>query len=219
MLGKGVLCFAFILGTLALVATPAQAARDFQAVYELTKGKQTTIGVIRVQQGKYRLDIKKGKKRIRVIVDPATNLTVVADMRKRQFRVMTSPQDKDAKYDPFAAARLELMRYVPQAEDPEEILGYRAEKTSYLEGGRTRMSAWNSPRLDFPLKVVSGNTLTPRYVLQLKEIEEREFKTDIFELPRDLKLKPEKKKNIKKTKTKRRSRKSREKSKTSGTEE
>lgn len=188
---------ALIFMVLCLAAPAANAAQDFKAEYTLQQGKKTTAGVIRAQQGKYRLDLGAGKKRLRVIADPAANLTVVAFMRKKQFRVVPSQDDKDARYDPFTSARLEMMRYIPISAGREKLLEYQTEKTEYQKSGETQLTIWQAPDLGFPIKIVSGNTLTPRYTLQLSEIEKRTFTGDIFALPQGFTPKPEKVKKAK----------------------
>jgi hypothetical protein len=131
----------------------------------------------------YRMDIEEEGQEGYVIVDRNEGVTRVVMPAEKMYMEMSSTGMQSTSNDVFQSLEKQKEQYETNLVGSETLNGYECEKYEVLIEGNVVSTFWQSPDLDYPLKVISG--ANNDMVMELKNIKAGDVDDSMFQIPDD----------------------------------
>ena len=129
----------------------------------------------------YRMDIEEEGQEGYVIVDRNEGVTKVVMPAEQMYMEMSSTGMQSMSNDVFQSIEKQKEKYETNLVGTETINGYECEKYEVLIDGSVVSTFWQSPDIEYPIKVISG--ADSEMVMELKNIEAGDVDDSMFQIP------------------------------------
>lgn len=129
----------------------------------------------------YRMDIKEDGEENYVVVNRNTGITTVVIPSEKMYMEMSSSGMRSMANDVFQSIEAQKEKYETNHLGTETISGYDCEKYQVIIDGNPVSTYWQSPSLEFPIKVISGTD--SNMIMELKNIVEGDVDDSVFIIP------------------------------------
>jgi hypothetical protein len=129
----------------------------------------------------YRMNIEEGGQEGYVIVDRNEGVTKVVMPAEQMYMEMSSTGMQSMSNDVFQSIEKQKEKYETNLVGTETINGYECEKYEVLIDGSVVSTFWQSPDIEYPIKVISG--ADSEMVMELKNIEAGDVDDSMFQIP------------------------------------
>ena len=171
------LLFIIVLTLLVCGSTLAQFTADMVQ----TQDGETSTTKFYVENPFYRMDIEEEGQEGYVIVDQSEGITRVVMPSDKMYMEMSSRGMMSMSNDVFQSIEQQKEIYDANLLGNETINGYECEKYQVIIDGNVVTTFWQSPQLEYPLKVISGPD--SEMVMELKNINEGDVDDSMFQIP------------------------------------
>jgi len=170
---------ALVLGLFFLISSTALA--QFTADMVTTEGDISKTSKFYVENPFYRMDMEEGGQKMFVVVNNETKTTRVFMPSEKMYMEMKSDDMKSLSNDVFQSLEVQKEKYETKLVGKETVNGYDCEKYQVIIDGSPVSSYWQSPEIEYPIKVVSGQN--QNMVMELKNIEKGDVDDAMFKVP------------------------------------
>ena len=129
----------------------------------------------------YRMDIEEEGQEGYVIVDRNEGITKVVMPAEQMYMVMSSSGMQSMSNDVFQSIEKQKEQYESNLVGSETIDGYDCEIYEVVIDGDVVSKYWQSPDIEYPIKVISG--ANNDMVMELKNIEAGDVDDSMFQIP------------------------------------
>ena len=170
---------ALVLGLFFLISSTALA--QFTADMVTTEGDVSKTSKFHVENPFYRMDMEEGGQKMFVVVNNETKTTRVFMPSEKMYMEMKSDDMKSLSNDVFQSLEVQKEKYETKLVGKETVNGYDCEKYQVIIDGSPVSSYWQSPEIEYPIKVISGEK--QNMIMELKNIEKGDVDDAIFKIP------------------------------------
>lgn len=170
---------AAILAMLFLFSSSTLA--QFTADMVTTKGDVSRTGKFYVENPFYRMDMEENGQQMFIVVNNETKTTKVFMPSEKMYMEMKSDDMKSLSNDVFQSLEAQKKKYETKSLGKESVNGYECEKFQVLIDGSPVSTYWQSPEIEYPIKVISGDK--QNMVMELKNIEKGDVDDAMFKVP------------------------------------
>ena len=154
---------------------------QFTADMVTTEGGVTTTGKFYFEKPFYRMDIEEAGEQAYVVVNNETKTTRVFMPSQKMYMEMKSDDMKSMSNDVFQSLEAQKQKYQTKPLGKETVNGYECEKFQVVANGSPITTYWQSPEIEYPIKVVSGEK--QNMVMELKNIVKGDVDDALFKVP------------------------------------
>ena len=129
----------------------------------------------------YRMDMEEGGEQMFVIVNNETKTTRVFMPSQKMYMEMKSDDMKSLSNDVYQSLEAQKQKYETKSLGKETVNGYECEKFQTIVDGSPITTYWQSPEIEYPIKVVSGEK--QNMVMELKNIVKGDVDDALFKVP------------------------------------
>lgn len=158
---------------------------QFTADLIQTENGISKTGKIYFEDPFYRMDLQEQGENFYVLVDQKNKLTKVVRPKEKMYIEMSSTGMSSIQNDVFQSVEKQKQMYETKLVGTEDINGYECKKYDVLIDGKPATTFWQSTKLDFPLKVVTGKN--NNMIMELKNIKPGDVDNSYFIVPDDFK--------------------------------
>ncbi len=156
---------------------------QFTADMVVTEGTVSRTNKFYSEDQYYRMDIEEQGQEGFVIVDRNENVTCVVMPDQKMYMEMSSTGTQSLSNDVFQSIEKQKEEYETNLVGTETINGFECEKYEVLIDGNVVSTYWQSPELEYPIKVVSGEN--KEMVMELQNIVKGDVDDSKFKIPDD----------------------------------
>jgi hypothetical protein len=146
-----------------------------------TESGVTTTNKFYSENPFYRMNIEEGGQEGYVIVNRSEGVTKVVMPAEQMYIEMSSTGMQSMSNDVFQSIEKQKEQYETNLVGTETVNGYECEKYEVMIDGSVVSTFWQSPDVEYPIKVVSG--ADGKMVMELKNIEEGDVDDAMFQIP------------------------------------
>ena len=170
---------ALVLGLFFLISSTALA--QFTADMVTTEGDVSKTSKFYVENPFYRMDMEEGGQKMFVVVNNETKTTRVFMPSEKMYMEMKSDDMKSLSNDVFQSLEAQKQKYETKLVGEETVNGYECEKYQVMIDGSPVSTYWQSPEIEYPIKVISGEK--QNMIMELKNIEKGDVDDAMFKVP------------------------------------
>lgn len=151
-------------------------------------GNETIEGKLFVKGNQYRMDLTEEGEKLSILVDDESGKTTIVIHSQKSAQEIASSSLQSLSNNPFESYKTLLEKYSSKEKGSETIDGYKCKEIEIYEEDQDLMTAWVSEKLDWPLKISLKRQ--PPWETELKNIEVKDLKEDLFQVPKGYSLSP-----------------------------
>lgn len=170
---------ALVLGLFFLISSTALA--QFTADMVTTEGDVSKTSKFYLENPFYRMDMEEGGQKMFVVVNNETKTTRVFMPSEKMYMEMKSDDMKSLSNDVFQSLEAQKQKYETKLVGEETVNGYKCEKYQVMIDGSPVSTYWQSPEIEYPIKVISGEK--QNMIMELKNIEKGDVDDAMFKIP------------------------------------
>jgi hypothetical protein len=129
----------------------------------------------------YRMDMEENGQKMFIVVNNETKTTKVFMPSEKMYMEMKSDDMKSLSNDVFQSLEAQKQKYETKPLGKEIVNGYECEKFQVMIDGSPVSTYWQSPDIEYPIKVISGEK--QNMVMELKNIEKGDVDDALFKVP------------------------------------
>jgi len=164
-----------------LFLTSSTCLAQFTADMITTEGDVSRTGKFYVENPFYRMDMEENGQKMFVVVNNETKTTKVFMPSEKMYMEMKSDDMKSMSNDVFQSIKAQKEKYETKLVGEETVNGYECEKYQVMIDGSPVSTYWQSPEIEYPIKVISGDK--QNMVMELKNIEKGDIDDAMFKIP------------------------------------
>jgi hypothetical protein len=170
---------AAVLAMLYILSSSSLA--QFTADMVTTEGDVSRTGKFYVENPFYRMDMEENGQQMFIVVNNETKTTKVFMPSEKMYMEMKSDDMKSLSNDVFQSLEAQKKKYETKSLGKESVNGYECEKFQVMIDGSPVSTYWQSPEIEYPIKVISGDK--QNMVMELKNIEKGDVDDAMFKVP------------------------------------
>lgn len=170
-----------VLLLVMLVLVSSSSFAQFSADMVTTEGDVSRTSKLYVENPFYRMDMEEGGQPMFVVVNNETKSTKVFMISEKMYMEMKSDDMKSMSNDVFQSLEAQKQKYETTLVGKETINGYECEKYQVIIDGSPVTTFWQSPEIEYPIKLISGEK--QNMIMELKNIEKGDVDNALFEVP------------------------------------
>ena len=164
-----------------LILTSSFSFAQFTADMVTTEREVSKTGKFFFEKPFYRMDMEEGGQKMFVVVNNETKTTRVFMPSEKMYMEMKSDDMKSLSNDVFQSLEAQKEKYETKLVGKETVNGYECEKYQVIIDGSPVSTYWQSPEIEYPIKVVSGQN--QNMVMELKNIKKGDVDDAMFKIP------------------------------------
>ena len=159
----------------------SSALAQFTADMVTTESDVSRTSKFYVENPYYRMDMEENGQQMFVVVNNETKITRVFIPSQKMYMEMKSDDMKSMSNDVFQSLEAQKQKYETKPLGKETVNGYECEKFQVVANGSPITTYWQSPEIEYPIKVVSGEK--QNMVMELKNIVKGDVDDALFKVP------------------------------------
>jgi len=168
-----------VLAMLFLLSSSSLA--QFTADMVTSEGDVSHTGKFYVENPFYRMDMEEDGRRMFIVVNNETKTTKVFMPSEKMYMEMKSGDMRSLSNDVFQSLEAQKENYETKLVGTETVNGYECEKYEVMIDGSPVSTYWQSPEIEYPIKVISGDK--QNMIMELKNIEKGDVDDTVFKVP------------------------------------
>jgi hypothetical protein len=168
-----------VLAMIILLSSSSLA--QFTADMVTTEGDVSRTSKFYVENPFYRMDMEENGQQMFIVVNNETKTTKVFMPSEKMYMEMKSDDMKSLSNDVFQSLEAQKQKYETKPLGKETVNGYECEKFQVMIDGSPVSTYWQSPDIEYPIKVISGEK--QNMVMELKNIEKGNVDDALFKVP------------------------------------
>lgn len=163
-----------------IFATGHCLAASFRADMVIVQKGNRTVSKFFHQDNHYRMDVEEDGKPLTILVDRTAKKTRVIDPSRKTYQEFSNAGMRSLMLNPFEAYQNLIKKSGLKSLGKEAVNGIDCEKQAFEIKGEATMTAWVSPKLNFPIKLIYPQN---DYMTELQRIKEGPLNKDLFTIP------------------------------------
>jgi len=155
-------------------------AASFRADMVIFQEGNRTISKFFLQDNQYRMAVKEDGKPLTILVDRTAKKTRVIDPSRKTYQEFANTAIRSLMSNPFEGYQNLVKNYSSKSLGKEAVNGIDCEKQAVEMNGEVAMTAWVSPKLNFPIKLLYPLN---DYMTELQRVKEGPLNKDLFTVP------------------------------------